>query len=379
MKSSDKILKAKVKLILDQPFFATLALKMQYVEDPTIKTACTNGKQIKYNPSFIDKLSLDETVGLLAHEVMHPACLHHTRMKNRNPRKWNIAADYAINPMLTASGFKLPSGALIHPQYADLGAEEIYSMLPDDPNNDPNNPGNSGDPGDGGDGGDPGGCGGVEASGVKTQQEADQIEAEMKQTLAQAATIAKQRGKMPAHLKRLVDEILAPHVPWKEVLSRFLNQIAHNDYSWSKPNRRYLHTGLYLPSLESIETGDIVLFVDTSGSIDRTLLNQFAAEMQDIAETFKTGFKILYIDSQVAGVQDVEPGEFLELNPKGGGGTDFIPGFTWLEKNGIEPSAVVYFTDGCCNSFPKDPGYPTLWALDNNKAFQPPFGECVHL
>lgn len=364
MKASDKITKAKVKLILNSPFFATLVLKMEYIEDSSILTAATNGKKIKYNPTFIDSLSLEETEGVLVHEVLHVALMHHTRRQNRDAEKWNIACDFPINEMTVASNFKLPAGGLMptgkFSSFANKSAEEIFSLLPDMPNF-------------------PSGFGYVEDSEAKTQSEIQQIEAEVKQTLAQAATIAKQQGKLPAHLERLVEEMLAPKVPWKEVLQRFLCQIAHSDYTWTKPNKRFLHVPLYMPALESIETGEIVLMVDTSGSIDGEILSQFAAEIQEISSTFKTGFKVIYVDAEVAGVQDIEPDEPIVLKPAGGGGTCFIPGFKWLEKEGIEPCAVVYLTDGYCNTFPKDPNFPVLWAVYNNKGFQYPFGECVHI
>jgi predicted metal-dependent peptidase len=128
-----KLSKARTGLILDQPFFGSLALRMPMVEDKGIPTLCTDGKQIRYNPDFVAKLTLDETKGVLAHEVMHPAMQHHTRRGEREPRRFNQAADYAINPILKAARFTLPEGHLDSPAYHGKGAEEIYSMLPVDP------------------------------------------------------------------------------------------------------------------------------------------------------------------------------------------------------------------------------------------------------
>lgn len=362
MKASDKITKAKVYLILNHPFFASLILRMEWRENKDIDTGRTNGVFVEYNPVWVDTLSQEETAGFCVHEVMHPAMFHHTRRQDRDPKKWNYAADMPINEMAVASGFKLPPGCVMPPkELANKSAEEIYSLLPDMPN------------------GYGPGCGDVIDAQATTQSELNQIESEVKQALAEAAAVAKQQGKLPKHLERLVEEILAPKVPWKEVLQRFLCQIAHNDYTWTKPNKRFIHVPLYMPSMESIDTGEIVLMVDTSGSIDGEILNQFAAEIQDISGAFKTGFLVLYVDAAVAGVQEIEPDEAIVLKPAGGGGTDFIPGFKWLEEHAIEPCAVVYLTDGWCNSFPKDPGFPVLWAVYNNKDFKPPFGEVVHI
>lgn len=374
-KAKDLVTKAKVRLILDNPFFATLALRMQYIEanaDPNgmaIETACTDGKNVYYNPGYIESLTIDEVTGLMAHECLHPASLHHTRQGGREGERWNMACDYAINPLLIESKFVLPKGGLINPAFADMSAEQIYDLLPPSP---PKGNGN------GNGHSDPGKSGGVMPAKCSTESERTEIEAEMKQALAQAATIAKQQGKLPAHLERLIGEILAPKINWREELSRFLTEVLNSDYTFSKPNKRYAHLGLYLPALESIQTGDFILMVDTSGSIDEKQLNEFAGEMHDILRTFGKGFTVLFVDADLQAVQEIED-EFCELTPKGGGGTDFRPGFEWVDEQGLSPSCVVYFTDGQCSSFPKAPEYPTLWATYDNKRFSPPFGEVVHV
>jgi predicted metal-dependent peptidase len=367
MTAEQKIMKAKVQLLLENPFFATLALKMEYVEDKTVGTACTNGKRIKYNPDFIDKLDVEETKMVIAHECLHPGLMHHTRRQGRNAKKWNYAVDFPVNELLKESGFKLIKGALLDPQFSNMGAEEIYNKLPDMPDDEDGS----------GEGNDPGGCGGVEDAPAKTQSEIAQMESEAKQDLAQAAAMAKQQGKLPAGLERFVNEALKPKVNWKEVLSAYLTETIKSDYTFKKPNSRHLHAGLYLSSLSSIETGTVVLLVDTSGSICERTLNQFAAEMQDILGVFNRGFDIVYVDSEVAGVQHIDPDDTFKLEPKGGGGTDFVPGFEWIDENDVEPSAIVYLTDGYCNSFPKDPGCPVMWAVIDNDNFKPPFGEVV--
>ena len=124
MKAVDKILKAKVQLILDQPFFAAMALHLKYIEDNSIKCGVTNGKQLRYNPSAIEQLSIDEVKGLLTHEVLHIALLHHTRRNKRDLRKWNKAADYAINQILLSSGFSLPADVFISTEFEHKSAEQ---------------------------------------------------------------------------------------------------------------------------------------------------------------------------------------------------------------------------------------------------------------
>lgn len=379
MTTKDKITKAKVQLILSEPFFATIMLSLLFVEDSTIKTACTDGKELRYNPAFVDSLETEQIKGLIAHEVMHVTNLHHTRRAGRDPEQWNIAADHAINNLLTASGFQLPAGGCNDPQFKDMSAEDIFKRLPPPPPKNDKGKGEGDGSGKNPGAGDPGGDGGVKDAPAKSASELQQVEAEAKQLIAQAAQVAKQQGKLPAHLQRLVDEMLTPIVDWKNELSSFLTQIARNDYSFSKPSKRYLSQGLYLPSLHSIEKGKFVLMVDTSGSIDKTLLNQFAGEMQSILSECAESITVMFIDADLQRVQEFESDESLDLNPKGGGGTDFKPGFEYMDKEGIEAAAVIYFTDGFCNSFPEDPGYPVLWAIHDNKTFAPPFGEKINL
>jgi predicted metal-dependent peptidase len=368
MNAQQKILKAKVGLVLEQPFFATLLLRTPVVEDTTVETACTNGKRISYNPTFIDGLTLDQCKGCLAHEVLHGALLHHTRRNNRDLKKWNVACDYAINPMVLDASMQLPEGSLVDDSFKDMSVEKIFSMLPPDP-----------PPENGNDKPDPGNCGAVEDAPANSQSEITEQEAEMKQALAQAVAVAKRAGKLPAGMERLIQEVLEPKIHWQEVLARFITEIVRNDYSFKKPNARFLHTGFYLPTLENEEVGRVVLIVDTSGSITAEQINEFGAEMQDICNTFGIGFTVIFVDYKVANVQEFEKDEPLNLKPKGGGGTDFIPGFDYIEENDLQPKAVVYFTDGQCSSFPEAPDYPVLWAQNSGVKFNPPFGEVIKL
>ena len=361
---------------MDQPFFGSLALRLTLVEYPGIPTAATDGRRILYNPKFIEKLTLDETKGVLAHEVMHCATQHHTRRQSRDPWKWNIAADGAINPVLKAARFTLPEGHIDNPAWHGLYTEAIYPLIPDDPNG-------------GQDGSDPGGCGSVmDATGPDgkpaTHAELTEVDQDWKVATIQAAQQAKIMGKLPGGLERLLDEILNPKVDWRSVLRRFLEQTARNNYSWSMPNRRYIQQGLYLPTLYGTEEGGkIVVVVDTSGSIGGPEINQFAGELSGMLETF-LGLEtiVLYCDTQVAHVETFTHDDLpLQLHPKGGGGTDFRQPFLWIKHQREEPKALVYLTD-MCGTFPdEDPGYPVLWAAIGSwyENVEVPFGELVEI
>jgi predicted metal-dependent peptidase len=376
-----KLTKARAGLILDAPFFGSLALRQILKEDPSAKTAWINGAELGYNPEFIKGLTLEECKGILAHEVLHLAALHHTRRQDRRPDKWNQAADYAINDILLDAKFVLPKG-ILSGYGRDESAESIYSKLPDPPE------GNGQGDGQGGGsaaGNDPGNCGEVRDYPGKDGRPADssemaQAEAESKTIVAQAIQQARAMGKTSAALERLIGQALKPKVDWKEALRQFVDRTAKNDYSWTAPNRRYLSQGLYLPSLKSDELPPIIIAIDTSGSIAGPELDQFSAEISAILSEFQTGAKVIYCDAKIKNIEEFTSEELpLKLHPAGGGGTDFRPPFEHVRETGENPPCLIYCTDGESYSFPNEPEYPVLWATIDAYNFTPPFGEVIEI
>jgi len=393
MKTEEKITKARASLVLTAPFFASLALKMKLVADPTCQTMWVDGVSMGYNPKFIEPLPLEQVKGLICHEVMHVACHHNTRRGERDFQNWNIACDYAIDPIVKNAGFVQPWES-INPQYHNWEAEKIFKDLLQR-RKDNNRAGEQDGAGQDGPAQDnknstqtdkqpPGGFGEVrdypgKNGGKASAAEKRQAEQEQKIAVKQAAQIAKAQGALPQSLERLINEITEPKIPWREVLARFLTEPARNDYSWQLPNRRFIHQGLYLPELKNPELGLIALLVDTSGSISQQDLNEFASEMHGILAAYKTELMVIYVDAAVQGVEFIASDETeMNLELKGGGGTDYRPGFDWLHEQGHMPTAAVYLTDGYCNSFPDEPDFPTLWALtQKSDYFKPPFGEIL--
>lgn len=198
--------------------------------------------------------------------------------------------------------------------------------------------------------------------------------------VAQALAQAKSCGKVPAFLERAIGEVL-PRVDWREALARFVRERVKTDHSFRTPNKRFVQRGFILPSLDSETIGNVVFACDTSGSISEAEVNKFANELLSALQVFEEVGKpseltAIYCDSQVQHVETLTSGD--KPSPKGGGGTDFRPPFDYIEREGIEPIAVVYMTDGYCSSFPSDPGYPVLWAvIGSYYAFTPPFGEVL--
>ncbi len=371
MNVKEKMLKARAMLILDAPFFASIILRLPYIENNTIPTMATDGTMIIYNSDFVKSLTLDEVKGVLCHEAMHIINLHHTRRQSRSPELWNIATDYSINQIIEDAGLKLPKLRLRDAKYDEKTAEEIYNLLPDDISSLLN--GNIGAVLD---------YSGQERNSRPSQSEIKQHEQEVKIMVNQAKQIAKNQGNIPDSLKRLIDNILETTIPWKEVLSRFLTETISNDYTWKSPNKRYINQGIYLPSLNDPEIGGEIAFIcDTSGSISNKEMNMAGSEIYSVLTMFNyLTLRVLYVDCKFQGEQIFEVNDNINLEPIGNGGTSFVPGFEYLKREDIEVACVVYITDGCCNDFPQYPDYPVLWLLtEKNINFKPPFGEIISI
>ena len=397
MTEAMRVLAARTALVLHQPFFGALALKLQLVEDPACKTLWTDGRSLGFNPSFVATLSQAELVGGVGHEVMHCAMGHPWRRGGREMRRWNEACDLALNPILQRAGFTLPKGALIDPQFDGKSAEWVHDRLP-------NQDGGEQEGGQGGKGNDQQGSGSQAAQPGQDDQSGGQdagggrpdssgigevrdapadgaedgtTEGDWQQAVQQAAQAAKKRGSLPGGLERFVKEAVAPRVDWRSALWRFVQERAQADYSWNMPNVRYIPAGLYLPSLRSDEMGELVWGFDTSGSVDEVLIGQWRNEIQAVVEDLKPRrVHVIYCDAKVHRVDTFERGDPIELRPLGGGGTSFVPVFEKLEELGIEPACLVYLTD-LEGSFPKEaPPYPVLWATTQPE-LAVPFGEKV--
>lgn len=389
MLAKDKIIKARAALILDQPFFGALSLKLLIEETPDAwfnqnglpATMATNGVKIIYSSKWVDKLSMDEIKTVICHEVMHLALGHHCRRQQREPRKWNVAGDHVVNLQLMAakdpqgkSLFTMPKEGLCDPQFTDMFTEQVYSLLPDSQQGQ-----GKGKGGDGPSMGEVMDYPGESGTGQATQSELQQQEIDWKIAATQAAQAAKMCGKLPSSLARFVEDLNEARVNWREALQRFVNQCARNDYTWKRPNGRYFSQGIILPSLYSEQLPPIVVAVDTSGSISAQDLAQFAGEIDEIIGQYNATVTVLYCDARINGEETFTPeNRPVRLQAKGGGGTDFAP---VMERviDLDDAACLVYLTDMCCGSFGQDPGIPVLWIATEGKHHQVPFGEVVYL
>ena len=419
-----KLSRARTQLLLNQPFFGTLCLRLKLVPKPNFPTMATDGQRLAYNPAFVEKLTAAELEGVLAHEVMHCALAHHCRRGDRDAQLWNQAADYAVNPILNGNGITLPKDALIDPTFTDLAAEEIYARLlkqgQDSPEAEsPQQPSaQSATSGVGGNGAGqapqtgseetqspqqqsqqqqpelvglsdpylparPGGFGEVLDAVDGDGQPASQAELSRQMhewaiNAEQALCSAKACGREPGGVERPLKQARQSENDWRTILRDFISATNPSDYRWSPPIRRFVSSGLYLPSVERTGVGNIVIVVDTSGSIGTEELAQFAGEINAITNDVQPeSIRVIYCDAAVQAAEEFGAAEPIKLSPRGGGGTDFVPPFRWVEENGVEPKCLVYLTDLCCNSFPEPPDYPVLWVTDSHK--MAPFGETLRM
>lgn len=372
-----RISRGRIKLLYRQPFFATGAMRMQVSITDEIPTMGVDGKNLFVNPGFTASLTEAQVIGVLCHEVLHIVNMHHLRKGKRDHKLWNVACDYAINPIVIGAGLDLPPGRLYDDKYVGMTAEKIYSLLEQDPEAQNKDHTPTGEVMDGTQKSD------------GSQMSADEIkiaEQEIKVGLAQAAEMARSQGKMTAGIEAMVKELLKPVVNWREVLRRFAAQVVPTGVSWSRPNRRVLAQGIRLPGVIKGGVGRIVVGIDTSGSIyaDPAMTQQFLSEVEAICTEVKPeAIHVLFCDSSVKAAETFEHHEMtglfdrLKTMVRGGGGTDFVPVFDWVEEQGIVPAALIYLTD-MEGRFPHNvPTYPVLWAkTTDHKA---PFGDEVRL
>jgi len=413
-----KLAAARTKLILDRPFLGALVLRLPLVaaNRKWCKTTATDARQLFYNAEFIDSLSLAETEFMLAHEAMHCGLAHFSRRENRVKWRWDIACDYAINPLLLDDGMTAPFGILYDKGFAEMTAEEIYPYLDKkmaeqiidqhiyDADED------EGDQGEGtgempshGDGSaddgevtEKGGGSEIkgktgsradsdgEAGGAKrprplSGQQREDLSVQWQQRLAGAAQQAMQAGKLGGSLARLVDHMLQPSLPWRMMLSRYLSYIARNDYSYIRPSNRRDGPAIY-PSLRSTEV-NIVVVVDTSGSISTAEIDEFLSEINAIKGQLSARISLLACDAKLDSDCPwvFEPWEEITLPEKltGGGGTSFVPPFAWLSQQDMQPDLLVYFTDAE-GKFPEpEPAIDVLWLVKGKNKV--PFGTRVQL
>jgi predicted metal-dependent peptidase len=360
------------------PFFATLALHAKIKITGELPTAATDGRDVFVNPEFFNELTPAAQEGLLLHEVLHAALLHVPRRGTRDPKLWNIAADIVINGMLIHDGYTLPEGGLRDASREHLATEEVYEALLKEAKPQPE----LAMPDLIGDGNTPSGAG--DKANLKAGDKPiskEELEGHWKKALQEARIVAQSSlaGDLPAHLQRELGQLLRTQIDWRSYLWRYLVQTPTDFGAF---DRRFVGDGMYLETIAG-ETVQVHVCVDTSGSINGDEVNTFMSEVQSILLAYPhLTCELYYADAELHGPFTITAGSTL---PKliGGGGTDFRPFFTYLDKHADRHTTTVaiYLTDGY-GDFPEaTPAISTLWVVTpgGKDVDGFPFGEVVRL
>ncbi len=399
-----KLAAARTRLILDKPFLGALVLRlpMTAANPQWCPTTATDARRFYYNPDYIDALSLEQTQFILAHEALHCALSHFARRNHRIKQRWDVACDFAINPLLIKDGLKPPPGSLILDVFDGLSAEEIYPSLDDNSRDQPldkhlydgdgqgDSGHNDGLQKSGGSGGEDvehnetGRGGGEEQDnpdGVPpplSTQEREQLSSRWQQYLASAAQAAQQAGKLSGSMARLVDHLLQPKLPWRMLLARYMTLSARDDYTYLRPSRR--EGSMIFPSLRSAQL-EVVVALDVSGSVSDADIGAFLAEVDALKSQLRARVTLLACDNALSadGPWRFEPWEALAAPRQfaGGGGTSFAPVFDWVSSQAAHPDLLLYFTDGEGNFPPAEPDYPVIWLVKGKASV--PWGQRIQL
>lgn len=378
-----KLGKAKARLLLNSPYFGTLASRLELDVSDDIPGFLSNGLTLEYNPEYVESLEEGECESMLANGAMHAALIHERRQNGRMSWLWQLATDHAINAMLMQNGFSLPPQVHYEPRFEGMYAEAIYAQLKeeikneaysDDKNNDTGYNENNQRKRDELQNAE----GDHDPSRKRPQME---VENTVDETLFEhfektVREMIQQQGDAPLGLERFFIRHAAPHIDWRSELAHALNCHLRSDYRILPPSKKLLYDRIYLPSPTS-DTLDLIIAVDSSGSVDEALLGQFVAEVESLLETFADyRIELLVCDAKVQSHCRFYPGEPLTYALLGGGGTDFRPVFEWIDRHTPMAPLLLYFTD-LDGRFPNTPPFiDTIWvtpAADKNA----PFGQII--
>ena len=398
----DKLVTARIALLLKQPFFGNLATRLKIINaDDWCPTAATDGRHFYYNTKFIDSLTPRETEFLFGHEVLHCVFDHfQLRAGTRDAQIWNIAADYAVNQILVDNRIgdmpkddKGKDKGFQDDKYRDVASEEIYDelykkakkngrsmldklgkLLDEHIDWDKDSQGNIEGKGKQGKGG---------GAPKYTKEELKKIKDEMKEAMISAAQ-STGAGNLPGAIQRMIQELTEPKMNWREIIQQQIVSTMKSDYTFMKPSRRSWHMDAILPGMINTDKIDICLALDASGSISEEMCREFLSEVRGIMDQYKD-FRIHLwtFDTAVFNPQIFTPDNADELEDYvlgSGGGTDFDCNWEYMKAEGIEPKKFIMFTDGYPYDSWGDPDYCDTVFLINNRYernIEAPFGLTV--
>lgn len=366
----DRLRQARTRFLTRNPFLGVVLLDLPPEERVTVRSLTSDGRRIYYNPEFVRRAPLGQLEGHLLHVVLHWALGHAWRGQGRDLRRWRSASDLALVPLFLRSAYDY-SSILPLKASAELGrgrsVEEVYAILPE----------SEGEPTE------------MESSVADVeecwQEPAGETAAQVdlarrwRERLVRAAQAAESSGRDIEVAEEVLTALGRPTVDWRDRLRRFVQRTYAADYSWIPPNRRYLYRGIYLPGTRSRQVGDLVVAVDTSGSIDPAVAARFLGEVSAMREMVGGSGRLFLMlaDDEIRYAEELRPGVDLPRALKGRGNTDFRPVFERVEAAQLRPTGVVYLTDGDGEFPERRPNVPVLWVLPAN--VHVPWGEKVIL
>ena len=390
----DKIVVARVGLLLRHPFFGNMATRLQIKEcDDWCPTAATDGRNLFFNTEFFSKMSSKEIEFVIAHEILHCVFDHMTRREDRDPQLHNIACDYIVNNTLVRDSIgEKPKDVQIFQdwKYDGWASEAVYDdiykkgkkameqlgkLLDEhiDWEKGESTGGTKQDPNSKQKGKGP----------AYSKEEMEQIKNEIKESMMAAAQAAG-AGNLPKEIERIIQQFTEPKMNWRELLQQQIQSVIKNDYTFARPSRKGWHSGVILPGTNYDETIDVCIAIDTSGSIHNEQVQDFLGEVQGIMEQYKDyNIKIWCFDTEVHNEQDFgASGESMDsYKIEGGGGTDFMANWNYMKENDIVPKKFIMFTDGYPWDTWGDENYcDTLFVINghHDKNMEAPFGTTVH-
>jgi predicted metal-dependent peptidase len=388
----DRIIVARVGLLLRHPFFGNMATRLRIEPaDEWLPTAATDGRHLYFNTQFFNAMDNKEIEFVIAHEILHCVYEHMLRREDRDPKLYNIAADYVVNNLLVRD--RIGAKPKIVDCFQDFKydkwtSEEVYEELFKNAKKiDISQLGElldehiDWDSEDGDKDGDKDGKGGRPRL---SKEDLRQIRDEIKEAMIQAAQSAG-AGNTPGEIQRMIKELTEPKMNWRQLLRQQIQSTIRNDYSFARPSRKGWHTGAILPGMNFDQTIDICVSIDMSGSISNEQGSDFLGEIKGIMDEFKDyNIKVWCFDTKVYNEDDFSADngrDIGEYQVMGGGGTDFDCNWSYMKKHDIQPKKFIMFTDGYPFGSWGDESYcDTIFIIhsNHNKALEAPFGVTAH-
>ena len=343
-------------------FICSIFCSLQLKWDDTIPTACTDGLNILINPKYFMDLPRPCRVTLLAHETWHVALKHVLRLAARNPELWNWACDFYINNMLDSSGYIIGIGWLLDHQYDDLSAPRIYDKLLQQGSKQQQN------------------SLGMDIKPCSMADE-EEVEVQIDSMLIRGSIAAQQSGQagsIPGEIQAYIDELLNPKLPWNDILRNFVNEMTRNDYTWAKPNKRYL-PDVYLPSLNSEGLEHIIFYTDISCSVTDAQFAVYISEIHAIKTTLSPKrITVCTFDTRIHDIHELEEGDNIaDCNFTGRGGTSLKCVYEHAKKE--KPELIVVFSDLECPPMNEPPAPNVIWVCLDNPSATVNFGQLIHV